>query len=85
MQANLMHIVLGAVLVAIGAIITIKSKAMLAAFGRVPWFERHLDLEGGSRLFYQLLGVAIVLSGFLIMAGIFQNNLSKFASPYFRF
>lgn len=79
-----MHIVIGFILVVIGIGIALKPDAMLKAFGRVPWFEKHFGSEGGSRLFFQLLGVALIIAGFLIVTGILQRNLFSFLFPYFR-
>ncbi|PIS05007.1 MAG: hypothetical protein COT81_03550 [Candidatus Buchananbacteria bacterium CG10_big_fil_rev_8_21_14_0_10_42_9] len=61
-----MRIILGLIIVVVGALITIKSELILRAFGRVPFAERYLGTEGGSRLFYKLLGIIVSIIGFII-------------------
>lgn len=79
-----MHIVIGLILVAVGSLVSLKSEAMLKAFGRIPSFEKYFGTEGGSRLFFQLLGVALIIAGFLSITGILQRNLFSFLFPYFQ-
>ena len=68
----------------IGALLTIKSDWFLNNFGRVEWAERYLGTEGGSRLFYKLLGLIIVLIAFLIITGLLQNWFLTFFAPFFQ-
>ena len=69
--------------VAIGLIISIKSEWFLKAFGRVPFAEKYLGFEGGSRLFYKLLGVAIIILSILLFTGILENMILNFLGPMF--
>lgn len=69
--------------VAVGLLITIKSEWFLNAFGRVPFAEKYLGFEGGSRLFYKLLGVAIILLSILLFTGILENMILKFLGSLF--
>ena len=68
----------------IGALLTIKSDWFLNNFGRIEWAERYLGTEGGSRLFYKLLGLIIVLIAFLIITGLLQNWFLTFFAPFFQ-
>ena len=61
------RIIIGLIIVVIGAIITIKSEAVYTAFGSIPSAEKFLGTEGGSRLAYKLIGILAVIIGFLIM------------------
>ena len=70
-----MRIFVGLIFIVIGAIITIKSERMLSAFGRVGFAEKYLGSSGGSRLFYQLFGVILVLVGFLIATDLLSKIL----------
>jgi hypothetical protein len=63
-------IVVGGIVTAVGVFIVLKTDKVLGFFGRVPWAEQHLGLEGGSRLFYKLLGVLLCFVGFAVMTGL---------------
>ena len=56
-----MQFLLGIIVVAAGAVMVIKSEWLLRNFGRVNWAEIHLATSGGTRFFYKLLGVGIVI------------------------
>ena len=76
-----MHIILGIIVIGVGALVTIKSEWMLANFGRIPFFETHLGAEGGSRLGWQLIGVLIIFIGILIFANLIGSFLNWMLSP----
>lgn len=59
--------------VAIGAFIVVKSEWFYQNFGTVNWAEQHLGAEGGSRLFYKLVGLAIILLSFLLVSGLLES------------
>ena len=69
--------------IAVGALIVIKSEKIYQALGSVPWAEAHLGTEGGSRLFYKLIGIAIIFFFFLYISGILQNLVVDFLGPIF--
>lgn len=77
------QIFFGLILVAVGYFLTWKANAFLANFGRIAWFEQHLGTEGGSRLFYKLLGIVTIFLGFMYATGMLQVVLSKFFGPLF--
>ena len=58
---------------AVGALIVIKSEKLFNALGPVQWAEQKLGTEGGSRLFYKLVGLGIILISFFYMSGILQS------------
>lgn len=68
-----MRIIVGLLGAAIGALIVIKSEWFYRNFGSIRWAEEHLGAEGGSRLFYQLLGIAIILLSFLYLTGMIEG------------
>ncbi|MFA6306462.1 MAG: hypothetical protein WCV70_02360 [Patescibacteria group bacterium] len=80
-----MHILLGFIILAIGALIVIKSEAMLNAFGRIEFFERKLGSEGGSRLGYKLLGLIAIFIGTLIMTNLIGGFMEWVLSPILRY
>ena len=59
--------------VAVGAVIVIYSEKLYNALGSVAWAEQHLGSEGGSRLFYKLVGIGIIFLAFFYMSGILQS------------
>ncbi|OGL65059.1 hypothetical protein A3B21_01125 [Candidatus Uhrbacteria bacterium RIFCSPLOWO2_01_FULL_47_24] len=68
-----MRYILSIIGVAVGALIVIKSEKIFNALGPVQWAEQHLGAEGGSRLFYKLVGVGIIVVSFFYMSGILQS------------
>lgn len=73
----IVRIIVGILGTAIGLVLTIKSEWFLRNFGRVPWAEKYLGLEGGTRLFYKLLGLIIIFISW-IYAFNWLNNLLQF-------
>lgn len=68
-----MRYILAIIGVAIGALIVLKSEKIYQSLGSVSWAEQHLGAEGGSRLFYKLVGLAIIFVSFFYMSGILQS------------
>ncbi|MEY4744197.1 MAG: hypothetical protein RL272_142 [Candidatus Parcubacteria bacterium] len=64
-----LRIIGGLALVFIGCLFVIKTEWFLQNFGQIAWAEEHLGLDGGSRLFYKLLGIIIVLVGIMMATG----------------
>lgn len=71
--------------IALGCVFIIKTDWFLNNFGRIGWAEQHLGTEGGSRLAYKLIGLAIIVialmavTGFLgtLIIGLFGNLFPK--------
>lgn len=70
-----MRYIFGIIAVLIGFIIIWKSEWLLQNFGRIDWAEIHLGADGGTRLFYKLLGLAIIIISFLYMSGFVEGLL----------
>ncbi len=64
---------LGIIIVGIGFLIVWKSDWIMENFGRIPWAEAKLGTEGGTRLLYKLIGIAIIIGSFLYMSGALQG------------
>lgn len=77
----MMNFFFGLAAIGVGAIMTIKSEALLNSFGRVAWFEEHLGLEGGSRLGYKLMGMLVIFFGILTMTGMIGGFMEWVLSP----
>lgn len=76
-----MNIIFGLIFLVVGALITIKSEAMLSAFGRISFFEKYLGTEGGSRLGYKLVGILLSFFGILLLTGMMGGFLRWVLSP----
>lgn len=71
-----MKILLGILITALGVILVIKTEWFLQNFGRIDWAEQKLGLNGGSRLMYKLIGIAVIFFGFLLITGMFGGFMS---------
>ena len=70
------RIILGLIIAAIGAVVTIKAEWMYRNFGPIPSADKYLGTEGGTRLAYKLIGILISIIGFLVMTNLVNNVLS---------
>jgi len=73
-----MRFLIGTLLVIAGVVIVWKSEWIYREFGEVDWAEKHLGTEGGSRLFYKLIGLVVIFLGFFIISGIWDLLLGGF-------
>lgn len=78
-----MRIFVGSIFVVIGALMVIKSEWLLENFGSISWAEEHLGAEGGSRLMYKLIGIAIILIGFMLITNLLGGIILSIFSPLF--
>ncbi len=72
-MSTILRVIGGVALVAMGVSLVIKSDWFLSNFGRIDWAEQHLGLEGGTRLFYKLLGCATCLIGIMVALNLFRG------------
>lgn len=70
-----MRFVFGFIFILVGFVLVWKSEWFLNQFGRIPWAEEHLGSDGGTRLFYKLLGVVVILLSFFYMGGFIEGFL----------
>ena len=77
------RVILGLIIVAIGAVITIYSEAIYRFIGPIPSAEKYLGTEGGSRLAYKLIGILITVVGFMIMTNLIEGILNSIAVNLF--
>lgn len=69
---------------AVGFLLVWKTEWLVQNFGHIDWAEQHLGSDGGTRLFWKLIGILIILIGFGTLTGIFQDILVISLSPLFR-
>ncbi len=73
------RILIGLAGIIVGAMVVMKSEWFLSNLGSVQWAEEKLGTEGGSRLFYKLIGLAIIFFGIFVMTGITTDIMNGFA------
>ncbi|MFA6511833.1 MAG: hypothetical protein WCV86_01745 [Patescibacteria group bacterium] len=78
-----MKYLISLVVIVIGAFMVIKTDTILAAFGRVDFAERKFVEYGGSRFFYNMLGIAIIIGAFLALFGFWEGILNATIGPLF--
>lgn len=76
-----MRYIVGILFIILGAVIVLKSEAFFSFFGRIEIADRYLGAEGGSRLMYKLIGIAIVFLSLLYMTGGVEDILSALFIP----
>ncbi len=52
-----------------GSFMVIKTQKMLDMFGYVDWAEDKMRLYGGSRTFYKLFGLVVIIVGTMVVTG----------------
>lgn len=67
--------ILGMILATIGYLVVWKSEWLFVNFGGIGFAEKHLQMEGGSRLFYKLIGFLIIIIGLLVATDLMDNLL----------
>jgi hypothetical protein len=72
-----MRYLLGIIFIGVGFLITWKANTVMSIFGRIGWAETHLGTEGGSRLFYRLLGLLIIILSFAYMSGCIEGFITS--------
>lgn len=63
-----MKYVLGLLVIALGAVMVIKTEWFIENFGQSSWAEDKLG-SGGSRLMYKLIGIAAIILSLMAMTG----------------
>ena len=74
-------IIIGLLIMAVGALLVIKTEWFLENFGRMSWFEDKLGSEGGSRLGYKILGIIAIFIGIVLISGNGTNFFTWLLSP----
>lgn len=65
-----MKFFLGLVFIIVGGMITWKTEGIMSFFGRIDWAEQNMHLLGGTRMFYKLLGLLVIIIGMLMVTGL---------------
>ncbi|MFB6226327.1 MAG: hypothetical protein ABEJ02_03160 [Candidatus Paceibacteria bacterium] len=59
--------------IVLGSLIVIYTDWIIRNFGRNRWAEQNLGTSGGSRLLYNLIGIAIIFVSLLAMTGMLSD------------
>lgn len=62
--------IVGILIAAAGFILVWKADWFLRNFGSIPSAEKYLGMEGGSRLFYKLIGILALVLGIMHATGL---------------
>lgn len=68
-----MTIVIGIIAIIVGALAVIYTEWIVANFGVSDWAEA--KLSGGSRLFYKLMGILLIIVSLVVMTGMGEQIL----------
>lgn len=60
-----------------GALLVVKADWIVRNFGAVASAEKWMRIWGGSRLFWKLLGILVILISFMSIAGLLQPLLLR--------
>ncbi len=75
------NFIVGLLTIGGGGLMLFKAESFLNNFGRLPFFEKHLSSDGGSRLGYKLIGIALIVIGFMIATGLISEFITWMISP----
>jgi len=76
-----MNYVLGFIFIAIGFVVIWKSDWLYENIGAIEFAEEKLASYGGTKFFFKLIGVAIIILAFLFMGGGLGTLLRKVFAP----
>ena len=66
------RILLGLAIIALGYLMCAKTNWFYDILGPVAWAERNF-VSGGTRLFYKLLGMAIIVLGCIVVTNLYDT------------
>jgi hypothetical protein len=70
-----MRYVIGLIFTALGVMMVIKTEWVVDFSGRVDFAEKYLGTEGGTRIFWKLVGVIIVIVSWMYMFNLGESIL----------
>ncbi len=76
------RIFLGLLIIAVGFFMSWKTEFFYDILGPVDWADRTIG-GGGSRVFYKLVGVAIIVLGCIVATNLFEELVGGFITSLF--
>jgi hypothetical protein len=67
--------ILGGIAALVGVGMILKTEWLIENIGSSAWAEAKMGTSGGSRLFYKLIGLALIFIGFMLITNLFQGFL----------
>lgn len=64
-----MKYVFALIMIAVGALMVIKTEGLIQSFGTSEWAESKFATNGGTRTMYKILGVIIIMLALLGLTG----------------
>lgn len=78
------RILIGFAITFLGFLFVWKTDVFYSMLGSVPWADRTFG-GGGTRTFYKLLGLAIIIIGVMVMTNLFEMIVGGFIKSLFGF
>ncbi|MFH1286504.1 MAG: hypothetical protein ABII02_02005 [Candidatus Magasanikbacteria bacterium] len=78
-----MKFILGAIGIVIGTFFVIKTEWFIRNFGTNAWAEQHMGTSGGTRLFYKLFGLVVIILSILSITGLLGGLVLAVLTPLF--
>ena len=78
-----MRWVLGIILPVVGFLLVWKTGKFYEWFGPLPFAEKYIHSEGGSRLMYKLIGTLLIFVGFLFLTNLHVGFVEWIAKTFF--
>ncbi len=80
--------IVGIIVAAIGFVLVWQADWFMRIFGAIPFAEKYLSSEGGTRLFYKLIGILIMIGGIMHATDLLEQLMSflfkKFFGGYYK-
>jgi len=71
-----MHYFIGFLFILAGIGLIVKTEWVVENFGTSSWAEEKLGTSGGSRIFYKLIGLALIFIGMLLVTNMMTGFLN---------
>ena len=73
-----MRIFIGLLMIAGGAILTLKANWIVSNFGYSEFAESNIKMYGGSRLLWKLIGIVTIFIGLLVITNLYGDLILMF-------
>lgn len=80
-----MKYVIGILVILLGCVLVIKTEWFVENFGHSEWAEDKLGTSGGTRLFYKLIGIAMIVLSMMGMTGLLGGLIMGTIGKLFMF
>ena len=71
---NIKNVIIGMIIIFFGIMMVVKKDWLMENIGRISFFEEKIG-GGTSRLGYQLIGIAVIIVGALVIADLWGSAL----------